>query len=72
MNKLTKEKAASIVASIKKHSDDDELAHIKEDSLQARYIACIANGMYGSIEEAVEVGKIVHSTKKIDFARYCA
>ena len=69
--KLTLEDAIKLVAQIDKMKDDDEAAHSEEDSLRAWFIESCAMGLYTK-KEMIEVGKVVLSTKDLDFARWCA
>ena len=69
--KLTLEDAIELVAQIDKMKDDDEAAHSEEDDLRAWFIESCATGLYTK-KEMIEVGKVVLSTKDLDFARWCA
>ena len=69
--KLTLKDAQDLVAHIDKIKDDDEAAHSEEDSLREWFIECCATGLYTK-KEMIEVGKVVLSTKDLDFARWCA
>ena len=69
--KLTLEDAIELVAQIDKMKGDDEAAHSEEDSLRAWFIESCATGLYTK-KEMIEVGKVVLSTKDLDFARWCA
>ena len=66
--KLTLEEAKELVAHIDTIKYDDEAAHSEEDGLRAWFIECCATGLYTK-KEMIEVGKIVLSTKDLDFAR---
>ena len=68
--KLTKEDAIKLVAQIENIQGDDEAAHSYEDSLREWFVECCANGLYTK-KETIEIGKIVLSTKDLDFSR-CA
>lgn len=71
LSKLTKKDALDLVSKIDHMKDDDEVAHSEEDSLHWWFIECCAEGLYTK-KEIIEIGKIVLSTKDLDFARWCA
>jgi len=66
--KLTLEEAKELIAHIDNIKDDDEAAHSEEYDLRAWFIKSCATGLYTK-KEMIEVGKIVLSTKGLDFAR---
>lgn len=58
------------VAQIKRMKADDEAAHSAEDQLRADFIAYVASlEMLPSLSEKA---KLVMTTEKINFARWCA
>ncbi len=69
--KLTLEEAKDLVALIEEMKYDNESAHSEEDDLRAWFIESCATGLYTK-KEMIEVGKIVLSTKDLDFDRWCA
>jgi len=69
--KLNLKDAQDLVAQIDKMKCDDEAAHSEEDSLREWFIECCAKGLYTK-KETIEIGKVVLSTKDLDFARWCA
>lgn len=71
IDKLTEYLAAKYVDEIDRMKGDEETAHGEEDQLRGWFIESCANGLYTK-EEAVQIGKIVLSTRDIDFARWCA
>lgn len=65
---MTKDEALKAVKEIKRISDDDETAHIREDELYTEFVEFIA-AQGGDVGE---IAKVVLSTHKIRFSRWCA
>ena len=65
---MKKKDIVRYVEEIRDIADDDEVAHGKEDSLREMFIASIAKRKDSLGEKA----KLVLSTNKIEFARWCA
>lgn len=72
MEKLTKQKALEVIEEIKSLKHCYELAHELEDELYSEFTVCLAEEVYESIEEIIEIAKVISSSKKIDFARHTA
>jgi hypothetical protein len=63
MEKLTKEKALEKIEDIKSYNTRylDEAPNEPECELYTNFVESIANGLYKSLEEIVEVAKILSS-----------
>lgn len=71
MEKLTKQSAENLIEEIKLIAWDSETAHEREKYLYERFITSVSLNHY-SLEESVEVSKIVLSSKYIEFSRWFA
>lgn len=69
---MTKEEAIIRIEEIYNIRHDDEVAHMKEDSLRNDFLIAISEGKYSSVENIKELSKIVLRSNNIDFSRWCA
>lgn len=69
---MTKEEAIIRIEEIYNLRHDDEVAHIKEDSIRNDFLIAISEGKYSSIEYIKELSEIVLRSNNIDFSRWFA
>jgi hypothetical protein len=66
---MTYKEIETKIAAIKESSGDDETAHGAEDQLRAEFISFVAKAAKGNLQKKA---KLVLSTDKIRFCRWCA
>jgi hypothetical protein len=68
---MTVEDAEKEFQRIRLIMDDDESAHIEEDSLMLKFIAEIADGLHTK-KNAIEVAGVILKTQGLNFSRWYA
>ena len=65
---MTKKEILTAIQKIKDERDDDEMQHIYEDNLRNSFIEFVAERK----DKLGQLARLVLSTNKLDFARWCA
>jgi hypothetical protein len=65
---MTKKEILTAIQKIKDQRDDDEMQHIYEDNLRNSFIEFVAERK----DKLGQLARLVLSTNKLDFARWCA
>jgi hypothetical protein len=65
---MTKKEILTAIQKIKDERDDDEMQHVYEDNLRNSFIEFVAERK----DKLGQLARLVLSTNKLDFARWCA